>query len=118
MKIGQGDIIEINFKLPEGIFKPHPCLVISNNDINEYEAAYIVVMISGVPRKDNYSYFLEEYMLTKTPKKASQVRCHMITMANYNEVLGTHGRIKKQYLSEIIEKIKSEVVSIDEFPKY
>ncbi|MCD4697032.1 MAG: type II toxin-antitoxin system PemK/MazF family toxin [Bacteroidales bacterium] len=113
MKVEQGDIVEINVFLPDGGFKPHPAIVISNNNVYFYESAFIVVMISGVNTDDDFSYHLSDEMLTKKPKKKSQVRCHLINLATKRDVIMKHGKIKKQYLSEIIEKIKSDVLSID-----
>ena len=40
MAIDQGEIVEVNFHIPNNRFKPHPVIVISNNDINEYEDAF------------------------------------------------------------------------------
>ncbi|MEO6813173.1 MAG: hypothetical protein ABI172_04540 [Ginsengibacter sp.] len=33
MKIQQRDIVELNFELPEGRFKAHPALIISNENV-------------------------------------------------------------------------------------
>jgi hypothetical protein len=33
MTVNQGDIIELNFELPNGKFKIHPALVISNQNV-------------------------------------------------------------------------------------
>ena len=105
MTISQGDIVEVNFRLPEG-FKPHPVIVVSNNDINEYEDAFIGVMLSSSMKYDDYSFVLENEMLTKIPKVKTQVRCHLISLIPENEILGRHGIINKKYLSQLINKIK------------
>ncbi|MCD4788835.1 MAG: type II toxin-antitoxin system PemK/MazF family toxin [Bacteroidales bacterium] len=112
MKVGQGDIIEINFYLPGKRFEPHPCIVVSNNDVNEYEDSFVVAMLSTTKTNDNYSYHLEDYMVTKKPRNKGQVRCHLISLAPDNAVLGRYGRIKKKYLIEVIEKIKSDVLNV------
>jgi mRNA-degrading endonuclease toxin of MazEF toxin-antitoxin module len=112
MKAIQGDIVEINFFLPGQRFEPHPCVVISNNIINEYEDSFIVAMLSTTKTSDNYSYPLEDFMLTKKPRKKGQVRCHLLSIAPDSAIMGKYGRIKKQYLLEIIEKIKSDVLNI------
>ena len=113
MSIYQGDIVEVNFRLPEGKFKPHPVIIISNNDINEYEDGFIAVMLSSSPKEDNYSYFIEDYMFTKKPKIKTQVRCHLISLIPESEIIGKHGNVKKEYLKDIILKITQEVFSID-----
>ena len=69
MSIRQREIIEVNFRLPGGALKPHPVIVLSNNQINEYEDAFVCIMLSGSNIDDNYSFHLENNMLTKIPKK-------------------------------------------------
>ena len=112
MKANQGDIIEINFYLPGKRFEPHPCVVVSNNTINKYEDSFVVAMLSTAKTNDNYSFHLQDFMLTKKPRKKGQVRCHLLSIAPDSAIMGRYGRIKKQYLSEIIEKIKSEVLNV------
>jgi mRNA-degrading endonuclease toxin of MazEF toxin-antitoxin module len=112
LKANQGNIVEINFYLPGKRFEPHPCVVISNNIINEYEDSFIVAMLSTTKTNDNYSYHLEDFMLTKKPRKKGQVRWHLLSIAPDSTIIGKYGRIKKQYLSEIIEKIKFDVLNI------
>ena len=53
MKYQQGDIIEINFLFPNGEFKPHPALIISN---------------------DYFSYPLTDEMLSFKMSKQSYVK--------------------------------------------
>lgn len=45
MKYQQGDIIEINFLFPNGEFKPHPALIISNDYLQEVEEGYIYLVL-------------------------------------------------------------------------
>ena len=35
MKYEQQDIVEINFLFPDGTFKVHPALIVSNNELQE-----------------------------------------------------------------------------------
>ena len=53
MKINQRDIVEVNFELPNGDFKTHPALVISNQQVLEAEDIFYAVMISTKERKKN-----------------------------------------------------------------
>ncbi len=47
MPVEQGEIVEVNFLLPDGQFKPHPVIVLSNNHINEYEEAFIGINLKS-----------------------------------------------------------------------
>jgi mRNA-degrading endonuclease toxin of MazEF toxin-antitoxin module len=105
MKIYQGDILEVNVYLPDGGFKPHPAIVISNNNVNSIENSAIVVMISSTSVNDEFSYHLSENMMTVIPKKKSQVRCQLINLITESDIISKHGKIKSNYLHEIINQI-------------
>ncbi len=113
MRVYQGEIVEVNFLLPSGETKPHPTIVISNNIVNEYEDAFIGVMISSSAPHDEFTYNLSNDMLTKPTKKACQVRTQLISLIPESQVMGKHGSIKKQFLQEVIEKINESVLNID-----
>jgi len=113
MKVDQGEIVEVNFLLPDGSTKPHPTIVLSNNDINQYEEAFIGVMISSTAPDDTFSFWLDNNMLTKPTKRPCQVRCHLISLIPENQVIGKHGSIKKQYLKELLVKINACVFNFD-----
>ena len=51
MKYEQRDIVEINFMFPDGTSKPHPALIVSNNELQETEGFIYLCMISGSPAK-------------------------------------------------------------------
>jgi len=114
MQVEQGEIVEVNFLLPDGKFKPHPVIVLSTNDINQFEECFVGVMISSSAPDDTYSFWLENNMLTKSPKKPCQVRCHLISLIPENQVIGKHGSIRKRHLKELLKKINECVFSIAE----
>jgi mRNA-degrading endonuclease toxin of MazEF toxin-antitoxin module len=114
MRVDQGEIVEVNFLLPDGKFKPHPVIVLSNNDINQFEEAFVGVMLSSSAPDDTYSFRLENNMLTKSPKKPCQVRCHLISLIPENQVISKHGSIRKQHLKELFKKINECVFNIAE----
>jgi hypothetical protein len=113
MKVNQGEIVEVNFLLPNGEFKPHPTIVISCNLVSEIEDAFIGVMISSSAPNDEFSYILSNEMLTKPTKRPCQVRTQLISLIPTNQVIGKHGNIKKPFLKEVIEKICETVMSVD-----
>ena len=104
----------MNFLLPDGKIKPHPTIVLSNNVINKYEEAFIGVMISSSAPNDTYSFWLDNNMLSKSPKNRCQVRCQLIALIPENQVINKHGSIKKKFLKEFLNKINECVFSIDE----
>ncbi len=114
MKVEQREIVEVNFLLPDGKFKPHPVIVLSNNDINKFEDAFVAVMISSTAPDDSYSFWLENTMLTKTPRVRCQVRSHLISLIPANQVIGKHGNIKKLYFHELLNFINERVFNSED----
>lgn len=49
MKYHQRDIVEVNFLFPDGTFKPHPAIIISNDELQEDELGlvYLVLITSN-----------------------------------------------------------------------
>lgn len=114
MKINQGDVIEVNILLPDGSFKPHPCLVLSNNDINHYEGVFIGVMFSSIPTQDDYTFNLTSNMFVKPLKKKTQVRLQLTGMHVYKEITKYNlSKIKQKYLEQIIDNIFIKVLSTE-----
>ena len=56
MTIQQRDIVEVNFQLPNGKFKVHPALVISNQNVLDTEEIFYAVMISSKPFNDEFTF--------------------------------------------------------------
>lgn len=42
MKFHQRDIVEVNFLFPDGTFKPHPAIIVSNDELQEDEMGFVV----------------------------------------------------------------------------
>lgn len=105
MKYHQKDVVEINFLFPNGAFKPHPAIIISNDNLQEVEGFVYLVLISSKNYNDEYSYPLTDEMLSFKMEKQSYVKCQLIT-ANPDETLIKRlGVIKEPYFSEIQQKI-------------
>lgn len=91
MAIEQRQIVEVQFRLPpDGDLLNHPCVVLSNTEINEEEQGFVAVMITSENRykDDLYSFELDSSMLTKpmtTPFSA--VRMHLIGNFLYEDVI-------------------------------
>ena len=49
MKYHQKDIVEVNFLFPDGTFKPHPAIIVSNDELQEDEDGmfYLVLITSN-----------------------------------------------------------------------
>ncbi|MEI7595987.1 MAG: hypothetical protein WCK02_09585 [Bacteroidota bacterium] len=71
--------------------------MLSNNNVNQYEDAFIGVMISSSAPYDEFSFSLNNEMLTKPSKKPCQVRCQLISLILENQVIGKHGSVKRKF---------------------
>ena len=49
MKYHQRDIVEVSFLFPDGTFKPHPAIIVSNDGLQEDEDGmfYLVLITSN-----------------------------------------------------------------------
>lgn len=60
--------MEVEFRLPpDGRFLRHPCIVLSNQEINTEEEAFVAVMMTSDERyrDDEYSFEIHSSMLSK-----------------------------------------------------
>lgn len=105
MKYHQRDVVEINFLFPNGAMKPHPAIIISNDLLQEVEGFVYLVLISSKNYNDEYSYPLENQMLSFKMEKQSYVKCQLITANPDETIIQKLGVIKKEYFDEIQQKI-------------
>lgn len=111
MKYQQRDIVEINFELPNGQLKPHPVLIISQEEIYNTEELYYIVMLSTKERYPDFVFEITPDMLNYTPPTSVQsyVCCHLIESIEEWEVIKRFGSVKTDTFEQIREKI-NEVI--------
>jgi mRNA-degrading endonuclease toxin of MazEF toxin-antitoxin module len=109
MAVSQGEIVELNYELPNGTLKTHPAIVISKSAVYEAEDIFYALMISSKPLPDEFSYPLTNEMLSKPLPKKSYVKCQLIQSYTEEEIIRRYGRIKPKYLQEIKEILMNEV---------
>ncbi|MES1223532.1 MAG: type II toxin-antitoxin system PemK/MazF family toxin [Bacteroidota bacterium] len=105
MKVQQRDIVELNFELPDGKLKVHPALVVSNENVLETEDIFYAVMISSKPFNDDFTFELNDNMLTKPLSKKSFVKCQLLQSYSINEVISKISSIKQVYFEQIKKQI-------------
>lgn len=91
MAIKQRQIVEVAFRIPpDGKPMTHPCVVLSNEDINEVEEAFVAVMLTSDKRfkDDEYSFELDNSMLTKPHNlNFCAARIHLIGHFMYRDIV-------------------------------
>jgi len=109
MKIHQRDIVEVNFLFPDGKVKPHMAVVVSNDELNEYEGFFYLAMISSKNYNPQYTFELKNEMLSKPLKLKSYVVCQLISGYTERDVIKHCSRVNETVFKEIVEKIKKTI---------
>ena len=112
MKYHQGDIVEVSFLFPDGTFKPHPAIIVSNDQLQEDEDGmfYLVLITSNDWLNPQYSYPLSDEMVDGFNfSKPSFVKCQIISGNIERDVNRRLGSIKQQYFDEIVDKIVESI---------
>ncbi len=109
MKYSQRDIVEISFLLPTGEFKPHPAVIVSNNELQENEGFIYLCMISSKNYNDQYSYPLTDDMLTFKMLKQSYVKCQILVGNIERDVIRKLGSMKQPYFDEMVDKVINSI---------
>ena len=107
MKYHQRDIVEVNFLFPDGTYKPHPAIIISNDVLQEDEEGllYLGLISSNDKINPQYSYALTDEMLVgHSFAKPSLVKCQIIAGYVERDIYRRLGSIKEQYFNEIVDK--------------
>lgn len=87
--ISQRDIVEVPFNLSQGI-KPHPVIVLSNDEAIQEEGSFIGLMMTTDKTEDLYTFEITSEMLTKKLNVPySQARLHLISFFKVKEVVAT-----------------------------
>ena len=105
MKYEQRDIVEVNFMFPDGSFKPHPALIVSNNDLQIDEGFIYLCMISSKAYNPQYNYELTDEMLVTPMAKQSFVKCQLLVGNIERDVIRKISRLKQPYFDAVVEKV-------------
>jgi len=109
MKYQQADIVEINFMLPDFQFKPHLAVIVSNDELNEKEDFFYLVLISSKPYFPEYSFELRNEMINFKLVKKSYVKCQIITSDKERGIIRKVGRMQEPYFSAMVDKVINSI---------
>lgn len=104
----QKDIVEVNFLFPDGTFKPHPAIIVSNDQLQEDEDGmiYLVLISSNNSLSTQYSYPINDDMVIGNCfSKPSFVKCQIISGYMERDINRRLGTVKQEYFDEIVDKI-------------
>jgi len=109
MLVYQRDIVEVSFLLPDKTVKPHPALVVSNDEVFMRENMFYGLLISSKSYEDDFEYEIHNEMVTKSLTKKSYIKCHMIQGFQTNQIIAKHGAMKKIYFDKLLEHFFNSV---------
>jgi len=109
MRVYQRDIVEVDFLFPDGKMKPHMAVVVSNDELNEYEGFFYLAMISSKNYNPQYTFELKDDMLSTPLKLKSYVVCQLISGYTERDVITKCSRVNEIVFNDIVEKIKKTI---------
>jgi len=109
MKYHQGDIVEVNFLFPNGVQKPHPALIVSNDELYESEEFFYLCLISSKNYNSKYSFAIANDMVSVPFDKQSYVKCQLITGYTERDVIRKVSTMRPEYCSQVINKVISSI---------
>ena len=65
MSVYQREIVEVNFQLPDLTFKPHPIIIISNENVFATEDIFYGLMISSKIINPEFEFEITDEMVTR-----------------------------------------------------
>jgi hypothetical protein len=105
------EVIEVNYWFPaEGLYKPHPALVVSNADLMQDEFLFYGLLMTTKNVFPKYTIKIKPEWLTKTPHKEGYFATHIMEPFTMNDVLKrTNTFLKPEYFPLIRTKIIQSV---------
>lgn len=105
----QGDIVLIPFPFSDQSgSKPRPAIIISNRNVNKTRDV-ILAQISSLLRYDDFSFVLEDKLLTTPLREVCEVRCHKIFIAEKSLVTKKISSLKAGVYDNLFDKIQENI---------
>jgi hypothetical protein len=109
-KVTQREVVEVIFLMPKGNFKPHPCLVISNNDLLKDEEFFYGLLMTTKNYFPKYTIKVVSDMLTKSTDRESYFATHILSIFNMEAVISKKNTfLKPEYHSTIRNKVSTRL---------
>lgn len=109
MAVYQREIVEVNYQLPDRSFKPHPCIVISNNDVYDTEEIFYALMISSKSINVDFEFEILNEMVTNPFPQKSYVKCQLIQAYQENEIINRFGSMNIDAFEKLKDKFFDSV---------
>lgn len=112
--VKQGEIIEVDFMLPDDTTKKHPALVVSNV-IHDAQGDFIyAILISSKNINPQYTIEITPDMLTKPMRKQSYFVTHILDKFPESFITRQNNNfIKPEYFDSVLQRIVMNIFGLD-----
>ena len=114
MKVYQREIVEVPFDLPDGRILTHMALVLSADDIQEYEdGLFYAVLISSKNHFPELTIPIQKEWISKPLSKQSYFVTHIVKDFNVEDVISRYNNfIKAEYFPTIVKQIAENITDM------
>ena len=114
IRVHQREIVEVAYPMPDGNTLVHPALIISRDDIQDYEdGLFYAVLISSKNHYPELTIPIKNELLHKPLSKKSYFVTHIIAPFTADQVMNRYNNfIKSAYFEPLIDNIVSNVVGV------
>lgn len=110
--VKQREIVEVPFVLPDGSILPHPALVISKEDLQDYEdGLFYAVLISTKNHYPELTIPIKSEWFNKPLSRESYFVTHIVHPFNVQHVISKYNcYIKERYFDYVIDRIIETII--------
>lgn len=114
-RVHQREIVEVPFDMPDGTILTHPALVLSCDELQDYEdGLFYAVLISSKNLYPELTIPIENDWLSKPLSKQSYFITHLIKDFNTEDVINRYNNfVKTEYFDQIVDRIIQNVIDGD-----
>ena len=114
MMVHQREIVEVPFEMPDGRILPHMALVLSADDIQDYEdGLFYAVLISSKNHFPELTIPIQNEWMNKPLSKQSFFITHIVKDFNTSEVINRYNNfIKADIFPSLIKQIAENITNI------
>jgi len=114
-RVHQREIVEVPFNMPDGRVLTHMALVLSADDIQDYEdGLFYAVLISSKNHYPELTIPIKNEWLNKPLSKESFFVTHIVKDFNVADVINTYSNfIKADIFPSLVKQIACNITNID-----
>ena len=110
-RVFQREIVEVPYRLPDGQVLVHPALVLSVDELQDYEdGMFYAVLISTKNHFPHLTLKIQNEWLNKPLSKQSYFVTHIVSIFNVDDVMTRYNNyIKLPYFDKVLDKVISNI---------